>query len=127
MEKRKSTFHSHQKARDAETNIITHITAALMVEPPHEITIIEASHDEDTDTVVLTGEVENHRTRETVEKIAAEYPGVSAVVNTLAVGPQRLPDHTDGAPEEEYDVHVASVPEDTPEKRSNLKRDEGGR
>jgi NAD(P)-dependent dehydrogenase (short-subunit alcohol dehydrogenase family) len=111
MEKRKSAFHAHRNTSDAETAIITHITAALMAEPPRQITIIEASHDEDTDTVILAGEVENHQTREAVERIAAQYPGVSAVVNTLAIGPRRLPPPTDEAQHAEYDIHVASVSE----------------
>lgn len=125
MEKRKPTVNPHQKTGDAETTIITYVTAALMAKPPHQITIIEAAHNEQTDTVVLAGEVEDQRTREAVERIAAQYPGVSAVVNTLAIGPRRLPPPADEARHVDYDVHVASVPRNTGEKKTVLESVKG--
>ena len=70
---------------DRVTALVLQMTAALVADPPTELTIINVA--DEAGTVTLSGRVSDPRFRALAEKIAAGYPGVSRTANDLEVAP----------------------------------------
>lgn len=70
-------------APDLATALLLEVTAALVADPPTELTIIEVA--DEAGIVTLSGRVSDPRFRALAEQIVAGYPGVSRAVNDLQV------------------------------------------
>lgn len=67
------------------TTLLLQMTAALVVDPPTELTVIGVS--DQAGIVTLTGRVSHQRFRAMAEEIASGHPGVTQAVNDLEVVP----------------------------------------
>jgi osmotically-inducible protein OsmY len=70
-------------ASNLETMLVLQMTAALVANPPTELTIINVA--DEAGTVTLSGQVSSPTLRVMAEEIAARYPGVSRTVNDLEI------------------------------------------
>jgi osmotically-inducible protein OsmY len=73
------------ESAELTTMLVLQMTAALVANPPTELTIINVA--DEAGTVTLSGQVSNSAVRAMAERIAAEYPGVSQTVNEIEVVP----------------------------------------
>lgn len=75
---------------DLATTLLLQMTAALVADPPTELTIIEVA--DEAGIITLSGRVSDHRFRAMAEEIASGHPGVSQAVNDLEVISAASPD-----------------------------------
>lgn len=68
-----------------ETAIVLELTAALLADPPTQLTVIGVNNDEGI--VTLTGEVGDAEVRRMAGEIASSHPGVASAINDLQVSP----------------------------------------
>lgn len=73
-----------------QTAIVLQVTAALLAEPPTELTIIEVNSKQGT--VTLTGHVGSARLYTMAGEIASKHPGVESTVNDIEIRKRGLPD-----------------------------------
>ena len=83
---------------NVETAIVLELGAALLAEPPSQLTMIRV--DNEKGIVTLTGEVDNPEVRRMAGEIASSHPGVASAINDLQIssshadppGPQQARD-----------------------------------
>jgi len=66
-----------------ETAIVLELSAALLADPPTQLTMIRVDNEEGI--VTLTGEVGNAEVRRMVGEIASSHPGVASAINDLQI------------------------------------------
>jgi osmotically-inducible protein OsmY len=75
-----------------ETAIVLEVTAALVANPPRELTVIEVKSREGV--VTLKGEVGSTQLHTMAGEIASSHPGVEETVNALEIHGRVDADHT---------------------------------
>ena len=76
-----------------ETAIVLQVSAALLADPPMQLTVIEVSSEEGV--VTLTGEVGSSQVHYMAGKIASDYPGVTSAINELVIRQRALDGHVE--------------------------------